>query len=65
MNSEVVFPSSKDITGDAWFKNKTGSKRKRRLPRGKAAFCLIMTRKKELLCPWQAWQRPTLPGLEP
>lgn len=27
--------------------------------------CLIMTRKEELLCPWQAWQRPTLPGLKP
>jgi hypothetical protein len=32
---------------------------------GGAAFCLIMTRKEELLCPWQAWQRPTLPGLKP
>jgi hypothetical protein len=34
-------------------------------PRREAAFCLIMTRKEELLCPWQAWQRPTLPGLKP
>src|SRR6266403_2408374 len=32
-------------------------------PQGEAAFCLIVTRKEELLCPWQAWQRPTLPGL--
>jgi hypothetical protein len=28
----------------------------RRLPEGKAAFCSIMTREEELLCPWQAWQ---------
>jgi hypothetical protein len=34
-------------------------------PLGEAAFCSIMTRKEELLCPWQAWQRPTLPGLKP
>src|SRR6266403_4127980 len=34
-------------------------------PRGEAAFCSIMTRKEELPCPWQAWQRPTLPGLKP
>jgi hypothetical protein len=40
-------------------------KQKRRSPEGKAAFCLIVTRKEELLCPWQAWQRPTLPGLKP
>jgi hypothetical protein len=37
--------------------------KKRRFPK-EAAF-LIMTRKEELLCPWQAWQRPTLPGLKP
>src|ERR1700712_1125391 len=30
-------------------------------PRREAAFCLIVTRKEELLCPRQAWQRPTLP----
>jgi hypothetical protein len=34
-------------------------------PREEAAFCLIMISKEELLCPWQAWQRPTLPGLKP
>src|SRR3954451_6979465 len=34
-------------------------------PGREAAFCLIMTRKEELLCPWQAWQRPALPGLKP
>jgi hypothetical protein len=33
-------------------------------PKGSGVF-LIMTRKEELLCPWQAWQRPTLPGLKP
>jgi hypothetical protein len=27
--------------------------------------CLIMRSKEELQCPWQAWQRPTLPGLKP
>jgi hypothetical protein len=42
------------------FENKNAA-----LPKGKAAPCLIMTRKEELLCPWQAWQRPTLPGLKP
>jgi hypothetical protein len=40
-------------------------KQKRRLPEGKRRFCLIVTRKEELPCPWQAWQRPTLPGLKP
>lgn len=25
----------------------------------------IMAHKEEFHCPWQAWQRPTLPGLEP
>jgi hypothetical protein len=39
-------------------------KQKRRLPK-EAAFSLIATRKEELLCPSQAWQRPTLPGLKP
>jgi hypothetical protein len=34
-------------------------------PKGSGAFVLIVTRKEELLCPWQAWQRPTLPGLKP
>jgi hypothetical protein len=40
-------------------------KQKRRLPEGKRRFVMIMTRKEEILCPWQAWQRPTLPGLKP
>jgi hypothetical protein len=40
-------------------------KQKRRLPEGKRRFVLIVTRKEELLCLWQAWQRPTLPGLKP
>jgi hypothetical protein len=43
----------------------TPEQKKRRPPEGEAAFCSIMTRKEELLCPWQAWQRPTLPGLKP
>jgi hypothetical protein len=34
-------------------------------PRREAAFCLIMKSLKRNLCPWQAWQRPTLPGLKP
>jgi hypothetical protein len=34
-------------------------------PTGKRRFVMITTCKEELLCPWQAWQRPTLPGLEP
>jgi hypothetical protein len=40
------------------------TKQKRRLPK-ETAFCLIVTCKEEFLCPWQAWQRPTLPGLKP
>jgi hypothetical protein len=40
-------------------------KQKRRLLEGKRRFVLIVTHKEELLCPWQAWQRPTLPGLKP
>ena len=40
-------------------------KQKRRSLEEEAAFCLIVTRKEELLCPWQVWQRPTLPGLKP
>jgi hypothetical protein len=44
MNSEVVFPSSKDITGGAGLKNKTGSKTNRlknenaAFPKGKRRF---------------------------
>jgi hypothetical protein len=55
----------KKISLAALRKNRWDPKQKRRLPEGKRRFCLIMTRKEELLCPWQAWQRPTLPGLEP
>src|SRR4030081_2064671 len=45
--------------------NRRGAQtKKRRLPE-ETAFFSIATRKEELLCPWQAWQRPTLPGLEP
>lgn len=33
--------------------------------RGRRRFALIMTSKEEFHCPLQAWQRPTLPGLEP
>jgi hypothetical protein len=46
-------------------KSQATPKTKTPLSRGKAAFCLIVTRKEELLCPWQVWQRPTLPGLKP
>jgi hypothetical protein len=34
-------------------------------PEGTRRFVAIITCKEELLCPWQAWQRPTLPGLKP
>src|SRR5258708_2132074 len=40
-------------------------------PNRETAFSLAMSKikfvtgKEELLCPWQAWQRPTLPGLKP
>ena len=43
----------------------TRRNKKRRLPEGKRRLVLIVTRKEELLCLWQAWQRPTLPGLKP
>jgi hypothetical protein len=36
---------------------------KRRFPK-EAAF-LFEVVKEEFVCPWQAWQRPTLPGLKP
>src|SRR5215467_8748652 len=35
------------------------------LPFPGAAFVLHSTSKEELPCPWQDWQRPTLPGLKP
>src|SRR5579871_442237 len=35
---------------------------KKRRFRAEAAFVFV-TCKEELPCPWQAWQRPTLPGL--
>ena len=38
--------------------------KKRRFSGEKRRF-LITISKEEFLCPWQAWQRPTLPGLKP
>jgi hypothetical protein len=58
-NGFAIPPRAKFIRGREATKTKTPP------PRREAAFCLIVTRKEELLCPWQAWQRPTLPGLKP
>src|SRR3954451_3481868 len=35
------------------------------LPLPEAAFFVFKHRKRRIPCPWQAWQRPTLPGLKP
>ena len=63
---------ARDVFGSIWLRPGDAAdkclsqthKQKRRLPE-EAAFCLIVTRREEFLCPWQAWQRPTLPGLKP